>query len=168
VLSLGGVVRVEDEGLAAVLRRAGNLTPLFAGPIDKSVTLMFERRFASEGAWGGIRWAGHQPLTIRLRARPGHGRGGILRDTSRLWASFVKGSGPDAVRRITPSEYERGSAVPYARFHQRGYSLTRVFGIRLRKPRRVPARPVVPERVPREVLATWERLVKEYVERGAR
>lgn len=164
MLSLGGsTVTVDLSGLDALQRRTDDLRPLFAGSIDRSVTKLFERQFASEGAWGGVKWAQHRALTRTLRARPGHGRGGILRDTNRLWASFVKSGGPESVRRITASEYVRGSSVPYARAHQRGFPAV-VFG--RRTGRRVPARPIVPNPVPREVVATWERLVRDYVLTG--
>lgn len=141
-----------------------SLAPVFAGPIDKSVSQMFLRRFTSEGAWGGSRWAPLRPLTLRLRQRAGHGRGGVLRDTNRLFGSLVK-VGPESIRIISPHAYQRGTIVPYARFQQTGWISQLVFG-RSKRAVRVPARPPVPSQIPPEMTNAWEKVIARFIETG--
>lgn len=153
--------------LNSTLRASMSLQPVFAGSIDKSVSQLFLRRFASEGAWGDRPWIRLRPLTLKLRQESGHGRGGILRDTNRLWASLVK-VGPESVRVITARTYSRGTAVPYARFHQTGWNQRMIFGRRRKQTVRVPARPIVPEHIPREMIQSWEKVVARYIEEEGR
>ncbi len=161
-IALAGTVVTDDRVFAALARRCENLER-FWPIVDKGVTLLFQRRFASEGAWGGRRWARLRPLTLNLRSRRGRGRGGILRDTGRLWGSFVKSGGPDSIRVMEPKRYERGSRLRTAALHQRGWQSAVVFGRRRRRPVRVPARPVMPERVPPEVARSWEQALVRWL-----
>lgn len=151
-----------------------NLTPVLAGPVNASVNDLLVEQFKTEGAVGGKKWAPLAPVTVRLRKRRGHGRGGILRDTNPLWASLTKlGLGPDAVKRVTNSTLERGTTVPYARWHQTGYmSKTFVILDALGEPiplfrpipKKIPARPPVPDPVPRKYITIWEELIVKFVE----
>jgi hypothetical protein len=127
-------------------------------------------------------------VTKLLRKRRGHGRGGftgvqppggLLADTNRLAASLTKKTGPDTVLEIDKASYRRGTSVPYARFQQRGFTVTRWPAIRWRRgrvagvtwlrrktPKRVPARPPVPPRLPPEAIAAIDRYLARSVDEG--
>jgi phage gpG-like protein len=139
--------------LTGVSGRVKNLRPVFHGPIDQSVSELFSAQFHTEGAFGGRRWAALSQQTIKQRMQRGRGRGGILRDTSRLWASLVKRGSPEGIRAITDSRYRRGTAVPYARFHQEGT-------------KRMPQRQVIPDPMPKVVEDAWVRIIANYVQTG--
>lgn len=160
-------IRVDAEEalttLGLILGRAEDLTPVLAGPVNESVNRYFVQQFDSEGGHGGLRWAKLSPVTLKLRQRRGRGRGGILRDTNRLWASLTKlGLGPDAIRIITPRSLERGTSVPYARSHQTGWR-GQIFG---RGSVTVPARVIIPDPMPRRISQEWVDLIGAYVGRG--
>lgn len=131
-------------------KKVADFRPAFQ-KIDKHVSLVFRRQFASEGAFGGPKWPALAPATIKGRAQSGRGRGGILRDTNRLWASLVK-IGPESVRIMRSHYYERGTSVPYAMAHQEG------------KQRGLPKREIIPEPLPTSVVNTWEKIILNYVE----
>lgn len=171
-------VTVDVAGAMARLRETiaatRDMTPVFGGPINASVDTLFRRQFESEGSYAGARWAPLRPVTKQLRTRRGHGRGGILRDTNRLWASFTKlGLGPEAVKVVTSESLERGSTVPHARFHQTGF-VSRTFVVidadgnpiplRRKRPQGVPARPIVPDRVPPALVKAWETFIARWIE----
>lgn len=151
--------------LAGVVQRTGDLSPIFRGPIDKSVTMMEKAQFATKGEFGGRRWAELRPSTKAARPRPGGNRGGIdhpLWDTGAGKASLEK-VGPNSFREITRSSYERGSTLPRMALHQVGYTITQWGGRKLRHPRRVPARPVVPNPIPEFVQASWAVMLEAYI-----
>jgi phage gpG-like protein len=147
--------------LGRVLAASRNLQPVLAGPVNESVNEFFVRQFDSEGAYGGEKWKPLSPLSLKLRQRRGHGRGGILHDTGRMWASLTKlGLGPDAIRRVTAQSLERGTSVPYAISHQKGFK-TRIFG-RGRK-RKVPKRVIIPDPMPSRVVEGWVSIIGAHV-----
>lgn len=165
----GTRVEIDDalKMLSAVERRTVDLRRVFMGPIDASVTEFFTDQFATQGARGGSPWAPVSELTSKLRGRPGHGHEGpsaVLRDTNVLWGSFVKSGGPDSVRAIAPQQYVRGSAVPYAPAHQKAREITKLFGRPLKRPRTAPARPVVPETMPADLIRSWENMIVRHLE----
>lgn len=147
--------------------RAGNLTPVFAGPIDRSVTSFFKQQFETQGIAGGHQWPPLKPSTILARTRASHGgrarsgkrgraRAGfaaILIDTRRAWASFVKSGGPESIRIIGAQSLVRGSSVPYMPPHH------------VTQPDR-PKRPVVPDPIPTWLNILWERSITRYVVTG--
>lgn len=154
------------QKITGLSNRAADLSPVFKGPVDASVSQLFIKQFDTEGAFGGDRWAPLLPLTLRLRKERGHGQGGILRDTSRLWASLVK-VGPESLLLISPHSYQRGTTVPYARFHQIGWTSTMIFGHLRSVAIQVPARPPVPKPIPAETVALWRRSILSYIAGGA-
>lgn len=147
--------------------RAHDLRPVFRGPIDRSLTSFYTQQFDTAGVAGGFPWAPLKKSTIVARTRASHGgrartgkrgraRAGfsaILRDTSRGWASFVKAGGPESIRIIGRHQMERGSAVPYMAAHHKAHHNR-------------PARPVVPEPLPRWLTLLWERVIARYVIQG--
>jgi phage gpG-like protein len=177
---MDATVKVDVAGAVARLRevmnRTEDLSPVFAGPINKSVNDMFIRVFQSEGsAYGGKRWAPHAPVTKLLRKRRGHGRGGVLRDTNRLWASLTKlGLGPDAVKLVGKQSLTRGTLVTYAEPHQTGYT-SRTFVVvdkagnpvplYRKTPVKIPARPFIPDPMPKQMIVAWEKMITDFVTR---
>lgn len=146
---------------------AKDLTPVFQGPIDASVTEFYKRQFETEGAHGGQKWENLSPLTVTLKGRNGRGRAGpetIGRDTNRLWASLTKSGGPMSLRHFGPKEYVRGTRVRHAQWFHEGYDSTSIFG-RTRKggTRKVPARPIVPETMPQPIIRAWEGMIVHHI-----
>jgi phage gpG-like protein len=167
-LKLEGGERVEAL-LLALQRRSGNLLPLYNGPIDKSVTMLFRAQFSSNGAYGGQPWAPLRPSTREWRVRSGGNRGGVghpLWDTGEGKASFET-VGPNSYRVVGPLTYERGSTLPRMALHQKGYTIRQWGGHVFRNPRRVPARPIVPDPVPTFLTNTWLTLLERYLEAAA-
>lgn len=160
-----------------------DLSPVFRGPIDATTTEAFAQQFATRGMrLNGAPWQPLSPTTIMLRTRVvgsasrrrtttrvGQGRGGFtapLQNTRRLWASLVKSGGPEGVRVITPSSYQRGTRLGYAVGHQTGFMITSMFGRPLKVPRKVPARPLVPTTLPADLVHSYELAMARYIVEG--
>lgn len=138
--------------LRSASKAAKDLRPAFGEINARVVEPFFRRQFDTAGEAGGQRWAPLRPSTRARRLRRGGNRGGLDRplwDMGELRASLVK-TGPRSIRRITRTEYERGTAVPYAAVHQRGTG-------------RIPARPIVPDPLPEDVLRQIEGVVADHV-----
>ena len=160
----GTTVKLRPRGFFLRLKeRTTNFEPFFQGPIDASVVQFFTRRFTSSGQVGGERWAALRPTTLRLKRAAGRESMGILRHSNRLWSSLTKRAGPDVVLRITERQYERGTSDPKAIFHQEGFTMTTIFGRKLRHPRRLVPRTLVPEEMPPELLSAWESLLVKHI-----
>lgn len=103
-------------------------------------------RFATEGAYGGEKWAPLAPSTL-ARKDPGKG---ILVDSGRLRASLTQETAPDSIRALLPQSLHWGSSVPYGVFHQKGTS-------------RMPQRRVVklPQPVKRAIVKELQRAMVE-------
>lgn len=170
---------IDLSKLSGISDRAENLTPVWLDEVQPLVTDFIQRQFATEGAYGGKKWAPLAPATVALRQRPGHGRGGIGRDTNRLWASLVKSGGSSAsvggLLVIGPQTYERGSSLPYAQWFAGGYtSKTRpvytgqkwIF-LRRAEPKKIPARPIFPDPLPAELVTNITDAVRRYIVGGA-
>lgn len=171
---------IDLSPLTALGGRASNLTPVWVDDVQPIVTDFLLQRFASEGAYGGAKWAPHAPVTKELRKGAGRGRGGIGRDTNRLWASLVKSAGtsaaPGGLLAITPTRYERGSALPYAAPFAGGYNSTHrpvrgkgkdgkpgwVF-LRRASPKHIAGRPIFPDPVPPEFITQVATAVRRYI-----
>lgn len=162
--------------LGAASTAALNLKPVLGTTINASIDQLFDQQFDSEGAYLGSRWAPLAPVTVKLRQRRGHGRGGILRDTNRLWASLTKlGQGPDALIILTDTSIERGTKVPYAQWQQTGF-LSKTFVVvdkngnavplRRKTPKQIPARPIVTENIPADVLSGWQTAIANFIASG--
>lgn len=136
--------------LKQLASRTKDLRPAF-DKIDKHVSTVFRRQFATEGAFGGQKWDPLKPATIKSRQKAGGNRGGILRNFNRLWASLVK-IGPESIRIVRPKYYERGTAVPYAESHQEGEG--------------VPIRHIIPDPMPESVVRTWEKVIADTIAGG--
>ena len=74
--------------------------------------------------------------------------------------------GPESIRVVRPKLYQRGTRVPYAVFHQEGYTVSKWGRVRFRIPRRVPARQIIPDPLPSEFRATLGRIILHHVMRG--
>jgi hypothetical protein len=170
------------QRLQVLVNNAENLGPVFAGPINQSLNEVFVRQFETEGAAYGTKWRKLSPATLQLRKRRGHGRGGILRDTGVLWASFTKmGLGPHAIKNVTPTSIERGSTLPYGKYHQTGYESKtfvvtggkgrNIYPVALKRkhPIQVPARPIIPDPFPgslgrgQKVVNSWAQMIADFI-----
>ncbi len=168
MIRLIGTVLLRPRGFFENLRvRIRNLKPVYQAGIDKSVRNFFVRQFATRGRAGGTPWEPLAASTLAIKRKFGKGSAGILRRGGRLWNSLTKPFGPDVRLRITRGTYERWTQVPYADQHQKGYTISTVFGKRLRAPKRVPARPLAPDPLPAALLGTWGSLAATYVDSGA-
>ncbi len=153
-------------------RKTSDYRPVLQGEVNASVNEFFVNMFAGEGANTGAKWAPLAPITVLLRKRAGHGRGGILRDTNRLWASLTKlGLGPEALRAITPTSLERGTLVPYARWINAGYTSKTFVAIgadglpvplRRKVPKLIAPRRLIPEITP-GIVGAWEKFITGFV-----
>lgn len=172
MLDLSGISMTGDARLQAILRaierRGANVAPVFRGPIDKSVTRLFQRQWSTKGAFGGQRWADLRPATKAARVRRGGNRGGIshpLWDTAEMKGSFEK-VGPNSYRTITRSTYARGSILFKSALAQEGFTAREWGGSLFHFPRRVAPRPPVPDPIPIEVLRVWEIFILRHLEAG--
>lgn len=158
ILSLHVEYLVEFENataqLLAMRDRAEDLTPAFAMGVDPYLTSEISEQFASEGAHFGDPWAPLAERTLKARRRPGHGRGGILRDTDMLYNAFVNPFDDGAIRVIDAQSYQRGVSVPYYPYLHDGTD-------------RMPARPVVPGEMPAAMQDTIFGILRAYILTGA-
>ena len=119
--------------------------------VDRFTSRMYRKQFASEGSYLGTPWKPLKPKTLKARNRPGGNRGGILRDTNRLWASLTKPRAPEGITRFGRTEYQRGTTVPYARFHQQGT-------------KHLPERPLHPDPLPLKIRETFAAMIRRHLE----
>ncbi|HEX5437156.1 MAG TPA: hypothetical protein VFW98_08350 [Gemmatimonadaceae bacterium] len=175
---------IDPAKLTGASERSADLRPAWIEGVQPIITEFLTQRFATEGAWmTDAPWAPLAPATVELRKRPGHGRGGIGRDLNRMWASFVKSAGstaaPNGLLLIAPERYERGSSLPYAQWFHAGYmSKTKPVQyegqdgelhwtfVRRKAPKRIPARPIIPDPLPPALVDQVEAVVSAYVARG--
>lgn len=175
--------RIDPAKLTGIKARADDLRPVWLHTVQPILTEFLLKRFETEGAYLGTRWAPLAPATVELRKRPGHGRGGIGRDIGRLWASFVKSAGstaaPNGILKITETSIERGSSLRYAQWFARGYNsktkpvqYTDKSGnrkwtfVRRAVPKAIPARPIIPDPMPAELVSQVEAALTAYVAGG--
>lgn len=147
------------------IRKVRNLLPAWRKVDAYLITPMFRRQFATKGAYGGQAWAGLRPTTQKARQRSGGNRGGIghpLWDFGRLKGS-LEAVGPESIRVMQPHKYQRGTRVPYAHLHQTGFTVTQWGGRQFKRPRRVPARPPIPDPIPKHTTRTAVRFVGEHI-----
>jgi hypothetical protein len=148
--------------------KAGDLRPVFRGPISNSIHMFFQRQFASDGAVGGEPWAKLRPTTLSLKGKDNRSKMGTLQHTRRLWSSLVKRSGPESVKIITKDRMEQGTGVWWAHFHQLGWTQSKIFGKPMKRPRRVKPRKLVPDTMPRNLVTAWETFLVRYLEKRSR
>ena len=118
-LDLDGDVQLRRE----LLRFAGGVddpSPALEEIADRLLDIE-AIQFASEGGYASGGWAPLSPAYLSAKVAAGLDSR-ILRRTGRLHASLTNANDADHVRRITKSELEFGTAVPYAGYHQHGTS----------------------------------------------
>ena len=150
-----------EKLLADLGHKVSDLREFFYDVVDPSVTEMMEKQFKTEGAHLGKKWRPIASLTLKLRSRRGHGHGGsrILWDQGMLRRDWLYATG-SGFRSVKPQEYRRGVLSLVAALHQEGWTSRSVFGQPRRKPVRVPARPQIPDEMPKSIVDQW---VKSYV-----
>jgi hypothetical protein len=174
----GALAAVDDiEG------RAGDLTPVWRGPVDRALRQMFAEVWETQGASIGAPWAPLAPLTLALKARANRAGMGPLKFSQALYRSFTVRSSPDGVRDVTPTSLTFGSRNPVAALMQQGWETTTIFGRPRRVSgdspaastvgsrltgglRRVPARQIVPDEPPASTLDTIYGAVIDYIVEG--
>lgn len=112
--------------------------------LERSTREWLTAQFDTEGRWGGDPWAPLSGAYAARKARQHPGRGilvatGALRDAS---IRFTPVKTRDTFRAVIRS--------PIVQYHQSGTS-------------RMPARPIIPRRLPATALAELERLAADYV-----
>lgn len=153
----------------AMERSVVDLRPVWHRVVGPDFSKLMRERFDTNGRRGsatGAKWRSLSPVTVALRRRNGHGRYGpnaILRDTGRLYRSLVNPVGPDAIRINEPLSFTWGTSVPYAKYHETGFPNRNVFRSIKRVETQTPARPPLPERIPRDLRARWARNIANYV-----
>ena len=159
------IISIKDKKLQALLTKADkktrNLTPVFEGPIRRSIAVAMERQFTSRGSFFGTPWAPLRPFTLAQRRKRGRGKQGDapLRDTDRLFRSITRVTDPEGIRVSGPSSLRWGTRVPYAYKHQVGFT-SELFGREVE----VPARPMLPETAwPPEVRKQWVEAIIRHV-----
>lgn len=140
--------------LEKMSKKAANLRPVLDGPVANSIHAFFEKRFATEGAYGGQKWAPLAEKTLQWRALNNRSAMPILQFTRELWSSLVKRSSPLGYRIADDDSLLLGSSVQAAEKHQLGTD-------------RVPARPIVPDVIPELEQKTWADLVVRHIEGAA-
>jgi hypothetical protein len=104
------------SGLKNISKASNNLAPVFKGPIEELVRNYLIAEFSTEGAEGGAKWAELAPLTLFLRNRPGHGVGGIGRDTDRMYQELIS---PRSTV-VTKDSFTKTSSKPYFKWFVEG------------------------------------------------
>lgn len=106
-----------NRDILRVSGRAQNMAPAFARVLElwRHETAA---QFESEGDHASGGWQPLAVATVESKQRQGL-RPEILRATDALLRSLTTGD-ENAIVRITPSELDYGTRLPYGRFHQRG------------------------------------------------
>lgn len=131
--------------------RAKHLKPVLDGPIANSIHAFFEKRFATEGSYGGEKWAPLSPRTQVWRSVFNRSAMPILQFSRELWGSLIKRSSPLGYRIADDDSLLLGTSVGHAEKHQLGTAS-------------MPARKIVPDEMPAEEQQTWSRLIVDYLE----
>lgn len=150
--------------LGVAKRRSIDLHPVLDGPIDKSLTEFFDEQFRTRGMAGNEPWAPLRPATISKKVKQGSVEGPDypLVQHGKLRRAYT-GQGPHQLKKVTRRSLERGVKHRWAMLHQTGYTLKRWGNVVFKKPRKVPARRVVPTRFPNWLLVKWENLLANYI-----
>jgi len=146
-VSIGPALSLLDR----LSKRAAHLKPVLDGPIANAIHGFFEKRFATEGAYGGEKWAPLSGRTMAWRAEHNRSAMPILQFTRELWGSLVKRSSPLGYRIADDDSLVRGTSVRHAEKHQLGTG-------------RVPQRQIVPDEMPAAETQSWARLIVDHME----
>jgi hypothetical protein len=159
-VSVGTVVDVRalKADMAGDARRARDLRPFFAAIIAPELQALIMEQFASGGTRmrGGHKWAALAESTVRAKLRRGTYHKGTLRDTDLMYDAFTDPEHPDAVEIVNRLRYARtvkGEAERRAQFHETGT-------------KKMPARPVLGDGVPRPVIRAWSGQLLRWIETG--
>lgn len=144
------LIKIETHGFDEAERKLRGFaaTMVDLRPFWPSVVPLFiswvSQQFASEGDWGGEKWAPLSASTIAHKAASGGGSS-ILIDTG---AMRQAASRPQRV--ATPSSLTLTIVDPKIGFHQSGTP-------------RMPSRPVIPDHLPASAEAELEQAAESYV-----
>jgi len=160
-------VRIVLEGAANVTvileritaRLARGLEPA-QGPLTDAVRAFFGRRFESRGAFGGVAWAPLHASTVLGRLRAGIAGDAPLFRTGTVWASLTQSSATGLTSQGGASDRAFGYSVLEAGGRAlRVGSWDPVLNLTEGGTRKMPARPVLPDKVPDETVSEWAAIV---------
>jgi phage gpG-like protein len=137
--------------LERLSKKAAHLRPVLDGPVANSIHGFFEKQFATEGGYGGAKWAPLAEQTMLWRVQHNRAAMPILQFSRELWSSLVKRSSPLGYRVADDDSLLMGTSVQYAVNHQTGDD-------------HVPARELVPEQMPEADQQSWAQSILAYVE----
>lgn len=135
-----------------------NPMPVLQNPVRALVKDAMRQQFESEGEWGGDPWQELADSTMAERGRlgfaPAHP---ILERTGILFDAFQGKMSGGTGGKITVSKNEFTLQVvnlPQAQAHQRGF------------PPHLPARPIIPEPMPRSFIDSLRSILSGYIVRA--
>lgn len=167
-LDLAGSPSVAGQ-LDRAKRLVTDLSEFYRGAAENAFTAYQTRVFATQGGENGVRWPDNHPLVKRMKQRTGRGRGGVGRDTNRMWASLTKRFGPDSLAQITPTTFTRGTSVFYARYFNDGTKGGKLpkekTGLSRDVPWRLPARPLIVDPLPQSFVLDLQTRFDAYLAR---
>ena len=143
---------IMSKKMHGIASRAGFLEPLFAAMLV-SFHKLEDQRFEDEGPG----WAALADSTESVKSSLGYGNSNILERTTELWTSLT-GAGQYSNAGLLDDGWEAISTVPYAGFHQMGF--THIGGTE------VPARPPVDPNLAENAGPAWMLMIREYVFEG--
>ena len=142
-------------------QKARNLRPAFRR-LSLSLFRFFRKRFQTGGRYGGTAWRPKAQETAR-QSRSSK----TLVDRGDLRDSFTRKGGYNVLR-IDNDSLEFGSSLDYARYHQTGFLQKTLFGTVRKNPFYVPARPILPMRIPGRDGDQWGAELMEYITNDSR
>ena len=143
------------------MKRIRSFRAVLKGPVRTRIHRFFRDRFKSSGSIGGERWRPNTPATLRWKRRKG-GRLEVLRFGDQLFDSLTRRHANYQIFDVGTHHVEIGTRVPYAKYHQQGFTVRQIFGRPLKKPVRVPPRPILPDYIPKEYAREWAELLIDY------
>lgn len=166
-----------DRMIQSMAIKGNDLRPWFENVLDPSLDDFFKKMWRSLGTAGGERWAPLRPATIEWRAAGTSKRSRVknkrgeyvpvggsrpLFMTGRAFRAWTR-PGADSVREFNTNRYTRSSRIGYDAIHMSRYLVTRWGRVVFRSPRMVPARRIIPERMPRAQVGAWEASLANFI-----
>ena len=155
--------------LRVMTGRAKNLEPVYRRRIAPDMAREIAKQYATRGRHFRTPWKSVSQTTLELRRQRGQRGDSPMIASGQSKRSLTRVNDPGGVRVYTPLTMRFGSRYEhYLERHHRpqGFKVTHVFGQKLKRPRRVPPRYVLPPVWPSVVLQRWERELARHVNPG--
>jgi hypothetical protein len=149
-----------ERKLARIRGRFANYKPVFDGPVNDLLRAFFKEQFRSRGAHGGTPWAPLSLRTLEIKRRlrdqnPGYKIAPLRRSDRMYQALLSRGSVAGKQMIVTPKGMTFRMTEDYHRWMQEGTPGGRV-----------PARPILPDKMPESFMRKLRNIVTGYVVRG--